>query len=255
MIASSVRAFSVSEASIPLGPQDLHLWFGSRKVVGDSDQFKRAVLSRYAVVAPADWRFVTGANGKPALAESPRPLDFNLSDSGAWLACAVTAGTAVGLDLEYCDSGRDVMKLARRFFCASEIAALEACSQEQDAVARFYDYWTLKEARVKAAGGALGRELEHTGFRLRCPAPRPGASSVACIKEDPPCDDTGAHYCLLEPLPGYRLATCWLRPGNVEPHLRLFGLPVAQALPATTQGIRACSAPLVCVNTDGRVSC
>jgi len=117
--------------------------------VAGSDQFQREVLSRYANVAPADWRFSRGEHGKPGLLDSPRPLDFNLSHSGDWLACAITAGTAVGLDIEYCDPDRDVLKLARRFFQTHEIAALQACNREEQ-TARFYDYWTLKEARERS---------------------------------------------------------------------------------------------------------
>jgi hypothetical protein len=35
--------------------------------VANSDQFKRQLLSRYADVAPPEWRFSPGEHGKPAL--------------------------------------------------------------------------------------------------------------------------------------------------------------------------------------------
>ena len=184
------------------------------------------MLSRYASVAPANWRFALGEHGKPALMDSPRPLDFNVSHSGDWLACAVTAGTAVGLDVECCDAGRDVMKLARRFFQAGEIAVLEACS-EVEQTARFYAYWTLKEARIKAQGEALGRGLESCGFALDFP---PGAgviTGLGDIREDPEDPTSRAYYCLLDPAETYRLAVCWLRPAGVLPCLRMFELDSA----------------------------
>ena len=180
-------------------------------------------MSHYARVAPADWRFSRGEHGKPGLLDSPRPLDFNLSHSGDWLACAVTAGTAVGLDIEYCDPDRDVLKLAGRFFQAPEIAALQACSKAEQ-TARFYDYWTLKEARIKAGGAALGLGLESSGFKLDFPAGAGGVTGLGEIRED--LDDlaTRAYYCLLDPVVGYRLAICWLPPAAVLPRLRMFEL-------------------------------
>ena len=37
--------------------------------MANSDQFKRQLLSRYADVAPPEWRFSLGEHGKPALLE------------------------------------------------------------------------------------------------------------------------------------------------------------------------------------------
>ena len=202
--------------------------------MANSDQFKREVLSRYANVAPADWRFSSGEHGKPGLLDSPLPLDFNVSHSGDWLACAVTAGTAVGLDVEYCDPARDVMKLARRFFQAREIAALQACSQGEQ-TAKFYDYWTLKEACIKARGKTLGQGLESAGFHLDFPVGAEGVTGPGEIREDPEDMAAGAYYCLLEPVADYRLAICWLPPTAMQPRLRLFELDGAD------QPIRECS--------------
>ncbi len=113
----------------------------------------------------ADWQFVLNEHGKPALAGAAHALDFNLSHSGDWLACAVTAGTPVGVDIEYCHPKRTTMKLARRFFRQEEVAALQVCSEAQQRD-RFYDFWTLKEAAVKARGEALVPGLEARGFEL-----------------------------------------------------------------------------------------
>lgn len=205
-------------------------------------------MSRYAPVAPADWHFSRGEHGKPALLDSPRPLDFNLSHSGDWLACVVTAGTAVGLDIEYCDPDRNVLKLARRFFQAPEIAVLQACSKVEK-TARFYDYWTLKEAGIKASGAALGLELPFSGFKLDFPAGAAGGvTGLGEIREDPDDLATQAYYCLLDPVVGYRLAICWLPPAAVLPRLRMFELRGAdqpakersQPLRAASRIIRAC---------------
>jgi phosphopantetheinyl transferase len=254
---SKGRAFSVSKALTPLGDQELHLWLCCSHAIASSDQFKREVLSHYAPVAPADWSFELGEKGKPRLENAPCPLDFNLSHSGDWLACAVTAGTAVGVDLECCAPRRDVMKLARRFFRAAEIAALQACPLEQQ-LELFYDYWTLKEARVKCRGAALGQELEATGFQLGGATAQADESGLMRIAQDPPDNDPGAHYCLLQPLPGYRLATCWLVPQHVSiPSLHMYQLhgheggnsaPLAERLLAV-------SAPITAFDTGRPKSC
>jgi hypothetical protein len=192
-------------------------------------------------VAPADWRFARGEHGKPCLLNSPRPLDFNLSHSGDWLACAVTAGTAVGLDIEYCEPDRDLLKLARRFFQAHEIAALEVCSKA-DQTAKFYDYWTLKEARIKAGGTALGLELESSGFMLGAPPGTGGVAGLGEIREYPGDLATQAYYCLLDPVADYRLAICWLPSATVLPRLRMFELRGAgQPAREFSQPLRAAS--------------
>ena len=202
--------------------QDLHLWLHCRgDAAADSDSFRRELLSRYVAIAPADLRFSRSNNGKPALAESPRALQFNLSDSGQWAACAVTANAEVGCDLEYCDSQRNVMKLARRFFQPRELADLRACGTDAQRRERFYEYWTLKEARIKSAGGSLGRELEATGFGLDCP---PDNTGPGVITAAPPLPAAFEYHCLLQPMPAYRLALCCQTLVEFCPRLSLFEL-------------------------------
>ena len=121
MTDSSASVFSASESGrgsshdelFSLGLQDVHLWLCSREHLASSDDFKRRVLSHYAAVPPSDWQFVINDKGKPSLEGGAHALDFNLSHSGEWLACAVTAGTPVGVDLEHCRSERVTLKLAR----------------------------------------------------------------------------------------------------------------------------------------------
>ena len=156
----------------------------------------------------------------------------------------MSAGAAVGVDLEYCDPQRDVLRLARRYFSVREMAALVACD-ESERRRRFHDYWTLKEACIKARGAALGAELEHTAFQLRLSAAA-GASAgdgIGTILREPPgCNR--AHYCLAEPLPDYRLATCWLPAARRRPHLRLLHLSPGGAATDLPLRVRAVSAPL-----------
>ena len=128
MTESSARVFSASkqaplqlhQGQVCLGAQDIHVWLSDRDEFSGSSAFLRRILSQYADVCEADWEFVRGEHGKPMLVGAPKNLDFNLSHSGERLACAITAGSPVGVDLEQCKQGRDVMRVARRFFCADE---------------------------------------------------------------------------------------------------------------------------------------
>ena len=64
----------------------------------------RTTLSRYAPVAPADWRFITNAHGRPEILDRPAgvpDLRFNISHTDGLIACAVTIGREVGVDVEH----------------------------------------------------------------------------------------------------------------------------------------------------------
>jgi phosphopantetheine--protein transferase-like protein len=216
--ASGLPGADLNPPLLSLGSNELHLWLHPLRDAASSDAFCRQVLSRYATIAAADWRFCRNANGKPALEGAPLDLQFNLSDSGDWLACAIAMGTAVGVDLEYCDPGRDVLKLARRCFSPAEISDMQACDDAEQSQ-RFYDYWTLKEASIKSRGGSLGRELESTAFELLRSSCDP--KSAAVVRAVPADRD---FYCLLDPLPDYRLAVCRHGATNLQQRLRLFNL-------------------------------
>ncbi|MCB1674695.1 MAG: 4'-phosphopantetheinyl transferase superfamily protein [Halioglobus sp.] len=249
MTALSASASSVSESLLPLAGDELHLWLGAATT--GSEPFVRQVLSRYVAMPPAQWRFSRTGHGKPALVNAPRPLAFNVSDSRHWRVCAVTAGGAIGVDLEYCDPRRDALRLARRYFRVREVSALLACAEHQRN-RHFYAFWTLKEACIKSRGATLGAGLEHTGFRLQFPlsgAPG-GAGGIGTITRDPATCER-AHYCLLQPLPGYQLATCWLRTDLRRPRLRLLQLLSDDTWGELTPTVRAVSGKLANNAPDG----
>jgi 4'-phosphopantetheinyl transferase len=127
----------------------------------------RNVLSHYLPgVAPADWRFESGEQGRPAIAPglpaAARALDFNLAHTEGLVAMAV-GWTRVGVDAERVDP-RVNLAVARRYFSAEESAALDALPPERRA-RRFQRLWTLKEAYLKALGtgiaGGLGSMTFH----------------------------------------------------------------------------------------------
>ncbi len=224
MTALSAKKSSASDAVLAPGEGELHLWFCRRELVAGSEPFQREVLSRYARVAPADLNFAKGPHGKPALLSPHLPIAFNLSNCRDRLVMAISAGGAVGVDLEYCDPRRDVEKLAQRFFSGAEVHQLRACAGAPK-VERFYDYWTLKEAAIKATGGSLGRELESTSFDLTEPAGLAGECAPGSIIALTSPVDGRAWYGLLQPFDDYRLAICCIAADDFSAGIRQFDWP------------------------------
>jgi phosphopantetheinyl transferase len=199
--------YNASERMLAPGAGALHLWFCHRDMFAESEFFQREVLSRYAGVAPQELKFTRGSYGKPALSSPHLPIAFNHSDSRDRMVLAVSAGAAIGVDLEYCDYERDVEKLARRSYSDAEVRGILACTGPER-VSRFYDYWTLKEATIKAAGGSLGRELENTHFDLTDSVHHPDELAPGRIAAVSSNLKQQAWFALLQPFAGYRLALC-----------------------------------------------
>ena len=215
MTASSAKISSVCEQQPSLGAQSVHLWLGRWDTAGSGTDFRRRVLARYCGLEPGELCFATGFHGKPRLINPPRPVEFNVSHSGDWQVCAVTRDVPIGVDIEYCEPQREVLKLARRFFSVPEYQALLQ-EDEPLRLQRFYDLWTLKESRVKALGAALAPELDSTDFNFETPF----SGSTVGIRDSAQPGPTGMHYCLMEPRPGYRVALCFS--GRAGPELRFF---------------------------------
>lgn len=128
----------------------------------------RQVLSRYAARDPRDWRFATGAQGRPHIAHAhpdAPDLGFNLSHSRGLVLLAVGRGQGLGVDVEEVGAELAAVPIAEQFFAAAEAATLRAlpASQQRE---RFYAHWTLKEAYVKAVGKGLSIPLEELAFEL-----------------------------------------------------------------------------------------
>ncbi len=112
----------------------------------------RRLLGVYLGQDPAGVRVETMPKGKPFLAGFP--VLFNLSHSGDWALLGFCRDRPLGLDVE-AHRSMPVLSLARRFFQASEVATLEALSSV-DQERLFFEYWTAKEAYLKATGEGLG---------------------------------------------------------------------------------------------------
>ncbi len=173
----------------------------------------RTMLSRYAPVDPAGWRFITNVHGRPEILDRPSgipDLRFNISHTNGLIACAVTIGREVGVDVEHV--GRHLTHdVAGRHFAPAEVADLRRLPEEEQRTA-FYDYWTLKEAYIKARGFGLALPLGDFAFTLNPPA-------APTIKFEPALqDDPGTwQFHQAWPTPTHRFALAVRRDGSDLP--------------------------------------
>ncbi len=115
----------------------------------------RTILSEYLGTDPRELQFATGSHGKPSLATTSvgGMVQFNLSHSHGKALYAIALGREVGIDLE-CIRPVEADKLAQRFFSDREYQTLASLSPEQQQ-RQFFQYWTCKEAYLKATGDGL----------------------------------------------------------------------------------------------------
>lgn len=144
---------------------------------------KRLCLSRYAPVDPRAWSFVIGERGKPEIAAPASGLRFNLSHTDGLVACLVADAADVGVDVETSARGTDTDAIASRFFAEPEVEAMMALPSEEHRY-RFFEYWTLKEAYIKARGLGLAIPLGDFWFTLAPPAP-PEIGFAATLEDRP----------------------------------------------------------------------
>lgn len=141
----------------------------------------RTLLARYTggMVDPCSLKFVRSKFGKPQViwptqayngeTWHPPQLSFNLSHTQSLIACAITSGSQVGVDVE--ERGRalntDVLAFARRKFSEVEAVRLEQFTDLEERRHHFLQIWTLKEAYLKALGkGIRGSTLKDIAFHF-----------------------------------------------------------------------------------------
>lgn len=116
----------------------------------------QTILGSYLGVPPGQVEWVADRHGKPQLADSAR-LHFNLSHSSG--ANLLAVGSArVGIDIERIRPVMSREGLARRYYTREEQQELASLAA-QASLARFFAFWTRKEAFVKLLGVGLQGEL------------------------------------------------------------------------------------------------
>lgn len=126
----------------------------------------RGILGLSLGRAPDAIALRTDANGKPCLADAPRPLRFNLSHSAGMALVAVSWRHEVGVDLERWSEPAHLMAMVGRYFSVSEKEAFWTMPDDQR-MHGFHRWWTLKEACLKATGVGLRYPLDAFSVEFR----------------------------------------------------------------------------------------
>jgi len=121
----------------------------------------RRLLARYLHTEPGEIRFRYGSHGKPELdyGAASSHLRFNVSHSGPRAVFALAWEREIGADIERVRSDLDLHALAKTCFSRREQADIFFRHASEQA-GRFFDYWTAKEACIKAEGLGLSLPLE-----------------------------------------------------------------------------------------------
>lgn len=139
-------------------PKHQHQYLITRALV-------RTTLANYTNLAPQTLQFAANKYGKPELKCIAMPLYFNLSNTDTLIVCAVSQEQQIGIDVESLQHKTSSVDIAHRFFSTQEYQDLIALTQK-DQRQRFFQFWTLKEAFIKAKGMGLSLPLDKFAFSI-----------------------------------------------------------------------------------------
>jgi len=176
----------------------------------------RTALSKYADVPRGEWRFETNGYGRPHLARAHdlRDLRFNLSNTAGLVACAISRNDEIGIDVETMARHVDVDAVAPTVFAPAELADFRRATAD-DRIDRFFSYWTLKEAYIKARGIGLSLPLDGFWFELG------GSSPILHVTDR--CPDIPGRWRFYQyaPTDAHKMAIAVAASAGVEPSIRL----------------------------------
>ena len=111
------------------------------------------ILSLPCRVDTSSLVFERNAMGKPYFKGSD--VKFNISHSHGYVACAVSIGEELGVDIEASDISEErATRLAQRYFPESDLGAVLQSPE------KFARIWSEKEAKAKLFGDSLTNLLE-----------------------------------------------------------------------------------------------
>jgi 4'-phosphopantetheinyl transferase len=144
----------------------------------------RLALGEATGIEPPCWQFRITGEGQPVVASPRSAIRFSISHTAGMVACALSHDRAVGVDVE--GTRRQwVLSIADQFFSTLERGELATIAPDEQP-ARFFEYWTLKEAYAKARGQGFHLPFERIAFRS---TPGFGWRLAASDDGDQPLDD------------------------------------------------------------------
>lgn len=146
--------------------RDRFVYERDRRSFAVSHVLLRRILSRYAPLAPAKWRFDFNTWGKPRIANPnlEQAVHFNLSHTRGAALIGVSYDAEIGVDVEQTERDASCVELADRYFSPTEVRALRELPSLSQQRERFFELWTLKESYIKARGMGLAIPLDQFSF-------------------------------------------------------------------------------------------
>lgn len=138
-----------------------------RQMFDRSHRFLRHLLSHYASCPAAEIVYARQPRGKPVLMGAHSGLTFSLSHSTRYCAIAIAGGPQIGVDIEergdFIPSDGDPCLGLGNVLSDAERRALAELPHSWR-VSALLQFWTLKEAAVKATGDGLHGQLARYSF-------------------------------------------------------------------------------------------
>ena len=127
--------------------------------------FLRVSLSRYCSVKPEEWIFGKGEYGRPYISDQfGVDLQFNLTHTNGLVACVITNGNKCGIDAENTLRDVDFMRVSESVCSEDEARYIAQGIGADEKKERFFEFWVLKEAYLKACGVGLAFDMEKVSF-------------------------------------------------------------------------------------------
>lgn len=142
----------------------------------------RHLLSKQLGCSAIAITFDYGKHGKPETTvpiEGSTPFHFNLSHSGELALCALGGDCPVGVDIEKVKSIQRIDGMIKRCLVDAEKAQVFSLPSDQQ-VRAFLQYWTCKEAYLKAIGLGLAQPM--TSVEVDLTAPRLVSTPEDCLE-------------------------------------------------------------------------
>lgn len=127
----------------------------------------RKLLSLFMDCEPDEIIFRRGSKGKPYIFNNTGNLFFNISHSRDLLIVGLSRNVDIGVDVEYIRPLDNLDQLAN--ISLSDLEQQDFFRSDFMAINKlelFYNYWTHKEAYLKATGEGLSRPPEQVEFQL-----------------------------------------------------------------------------------------
>lgn len=121
----------------------------------------RLVLMQY--LKESQIFFLTHKFGKPyhQSISGKKNIAFNISHSGDYVLVGFTREAEIGVDIQEIIECSEYLEIARSYFAPEEVENLE----KSDSKELFFQYWSAKEAYLKAIGTGLFKEMK--GFSVK----------------------------------------------------------------------------------------